>query len=116
MTKTNEPVTLKVTIAGTGNIKVLEVPELELPKDFEQYSPKVSDNINRQEGKISGSKTFEYLLIPRYPGRKVIKPVTFSYFDLGRRTYSTLRSPEIELNVEQGTTSAAPTRAATRFA
>ncbi|HCV42844.1 MAG TPA: protein BatD, partial [Bacteroidetes bacterium] len=44
-TKTNEPVTLKVTITGTGNIKVLEVPEIELPKDFEQYTPKVSDNI-----------------------------------------------------------------------
>lgn len=102
-TKTNEPVTLKVTIAGTGNIKILEVPEIELPKDFEQYSPKVTDTINRQEGKISGSKTFEYLLIPRYPGRKTIKPVTFSYFDLTKHQYATLQSPQIELNVEQGT-------------
>ena len=105
-TKTNEPVTLKVTIAGTGHIKVLEVPELDLPKDFEQYSPKVTDNINRQEGKISGSKTFEYLLIPRYPGRKTIKPVTFSYFDLTKHRYETLQSPGIELNVEQGTAQA----------
>ena len=107
-TKTNEPVTLKVTIAGTGNIKVLEVPEIELPKDFEQYPPKVSDNINRQEGKISGSKTFEYLLIPRYPGRKTIKPLTFSYFDLGKREYTSLQSPQIELNVEQGAASIPP--------
>lgn len=108
-TKTNEPVTLKVTISGTGNIKVLEVPEIELPKDFEQYTPKVSDNINRQEGKISGSKTFEYLLIPRYPGQKTIKPLTFSYFDLNKREYVTLQSPLIELNVEQGTATAPPT-------
>lgn len=107
-TKTNEPVTLKVTISGTGNIKVLEVPELELPKDFEQYPPKVTDDINRQEGKISGSKTFEYLLIPRYPGRKTIKPLTFSYFDLGKREYVSLQSPQIELNVEQGTAVAPP--------
>ena len=107
-TKTNEPVTLKVTISGTGNIKILEVPEIELPKDFEQYTPKVSDNINRQEGKISGSKTFEYLLIPRYPGQKTIKPLTFSYFDLNKHEFVTLQSPQIELNVEQGTATAPP--------
>lgn len=107
-TKTNEPVTLKVTIAGTGNIKVLEVPEIELPKDFEQYPPKVTDNINRQEGRISGSKTFEYLLIPRYPGHKAIKSLTFSYFDLGKREYVSLQSPQIELNVEQGAATVPP--------
>jgi hypothetical protein len=107
-TKTNEPITLKVIIAGTGNIKILESPEVELPTDFERYTPKVSDDIKRLEGTISGTKSFEYLLIPRYPGRKVVKPVTFSYYDLTKRDYVTLRSPEIELTVEQGAASAAP--------
>jgi hypothetical protein len=101
-TRTNEPVTLKITISGTGNIKLLESPEIEVPPDFERYSPKVTDSINRGKGKISGSKGFEHLLIPRYPGLKVIKPLTFCYYDLGRREYVTLRSPQIELNVEQG--------------
>ncbi|MGB6033785.1 MAG: BatD family protein, partial [Bacteroidota bacterium] len=101
-TRTNEPVTLKITISGTGNIKLLESPEIEVPPDFERYSPKVTDSINRGKGRISGSKTFEHLLIPRYPGLKVIKPLTFCYYDLGRREYVTLRSPQIELNVEQG--------------
>ena len=101
-TRTNEPVSLKVTVSGTGNIKLLEAPALELPPDFEQYSPKVQETINRQGEHVSGNKTFEYLLIPRYPGLKVVKPVTFSYFDLNKREYVRLRSPEIELNVEQG--------------
>ena len=102
-TRTNEPVALKITISGTGNIKLLESPEVDVPPDFERYSPKVTDSINRGKGKISGSKTFEYLLIPRYPGLKVIRPLTFAYYDLARREYVTLRSPQIELNVEQGT-------------
>jgi len=106
--KTNEPISLKVSIAGTGNIKVLESPEVELPKDFEQYSPKVTDNINRLEDKISGTKTFEYLLIPRYPGQRIIKPVRFVYFDLAKRGYVSLESPQIELKVEQGAASVAP--------
>ncbi len=101
-TRTNEPVNLRIKISGQGNIKLLESPSVELPADFEQYSPKVSDSIERKGEKVFGSKTFEYLLIPRYPGMKTIKPVTFSYFDLAKREYVHLRSPQIELNVEQG--------------
>ena len=107
-TKTNEPVSLKITISGTGNVKLLEAPSVDLPVDFEQYTPKVTDNIARTQDRISGSKTVEYLLIPRYPGRKTIKPVVFSYFDLGRREYVTVTSPAIELTVEQGAVAAPP--------
>jgi hypothetical protein len=107
-TRTNEPITLKVNISGTGNIKLIESPTVELPADFEQYTPKVTDNINRQAEKISGSKSFEYLLIARYPGLKVIKPVVFAFFDPVKRQYIRLRSPQIELNVEQGAAPLAP--------
>ena len=107
-TRTNEPIDLKVTVSGTGNIKLIESPAVELPTDFEQYTPKVSDNIDRSGEKISGSKTFEYLLIPRYPGLKVIKPVAFSYYDPAKREYVKLHSPQIELNVEQGAATAPP--------
>lgn len=106
--KTNEPISYKVTIAGTGNIKVLESPSIEVPSDFEQYTPKVTDNINRRDARISGSKTFEYILVPRYPGKKIIKPVEFSYFDLGKNEYVTLKSPELEINVEQGAAGTSP--------
>jgi hypothetical protein len=107
-TKTNEPISYKVMISGTGNIKVLESPTIDVPTDFEQYTPKVSDNINRRDAKISGTKLFEYVLIPRYPGKKRIKAVEFSYFDLGKKEYVTLLAPEIEINVEQGAAGAAP--------
>ena len=106
--KTNDPISYKVTIAGTGNIKVLESPSIEVPSDFEQYTPKVADNINRRDVKISGSKTFEYILVPRYPGKKIIKPVEFSYFDLGKNEYVTLKSPQLEINVEQGAAGSTP--------
>jgi hypothetical protein len=107
-TRTNEPITLKITIAGTGNIKLLESPFVELPKDFEQYSPKVTESLNRTQEKISGTKVFEYLVLPRYPGQKVIKPVSFSYFDLSKHDYVTLNSSQIDLTVEQGTASTPP--------
>jgi len=107
-TRANEPVSLKITISGTGNIKLLESPVPEIPPDFEQYPPKVTDMINRGQSRITGSKTFEYLLLPRYPGLKVIKPLTFVYFDPGKKEFTRLRSPQIELNVEQGNASSTP--------
>jgi hypothetical protein len=106
--RTNDPVSLKITISGTGNIKLLESPAVQVPPDFEQYTPKVTETINRGGDRITGSKTFELLFIPRYPGLKVIEPITFYYFDLGRREYVKLRSPQLELNVEQGAAPLAP--------
>ncbi len=100
---TNEPVSLKVTVSGTGNVKLLESPPVELPADFEQFSPKVTEDVGWQGALLSGSKTFEYLLIPRYPGNKTIPPIPFSYFDLSKKAYVSLSSPRIDLAVEQGT-------------
>ena len=100
--KTNEAISLKVRISGSGNIKMIPVPQVELPPDFEKYEPKVTENINRAETGVSGSKTFEYVLIPRYPGLQKIKPVLFSYFDLANKKYRVLSTPEIVIEVTKG--------------
>ncbi|MBN1466016.1 protein BatD [candidate division KSB1 bacterium] len=100
--ETNEAVTLKVTLSGTGNIRLLPRPTVIIPPDFERYDPKETENISRQNGLISGSKTFEYVLVPRFPGHQSIKPITFSYFDPKNSTYQTLTSPEIVINVAKG--------------
>ncbi len=105
-TKANEPVSLKITLSGTGNIKLLESPSLEIPPDFEQFSPKISDNVTRKGDLVAGSKTFEYLLIPRYPGEKTVKGVSFSYFDPKKKSYETLRSRDVVLTVDPGAASA----------
>ncbi len=101
-TKTNEPVTMKLTISGTGNISLLDMPKVSLPAGFEQYEPKVNEQVNRN-GRISGKKTAEYLIVPRDAGKKEIPPVKFSYFDLNKKSYVTLSTPAYSLNVEQGT-------------
>ncbi len=100
--KANEAITLKVTISGEGNIKTIPKPDLSLPADFERYEPKINESIQRQGDVISGSKTFEYVLVPRFPGQHRIKPITLSYFDPSLRRYQTLSTPEIVVDVEKG--------------
>ena len=100
--KTNEAVTLKCTISGRGNIQLIDKLNLTFPPDFETYDPKVISDVQTTASGISGNQVFEYLMIPRKPGKFTIKPVTFSYFDLEKKRYISLSSPEFSLEVEKG--------------
>jgi len=100
-TKTNEPLTLNVSISGSGNFELLEMPGINLPNGFEKYEPKVTENV-KNTGKIRGTKTGEYLFVPRVVGIREIPPIEFSYFDPVKNKYITLKSEPFTLNIEQG--------------
>lgn len=102
-TKTNEPVTLKVKISGRGNLKLIDPLKISFPPDLESYDPKISDNITTGTSLISGSRTFEHLLVPRRPGEQKIAPFNFSYFDPEKKEYSSIKSPEFLITVAKGT-------------
>lgn len=97
--KANDPVTIKLVISGTGNMKLIKTPELELPKDFESYDPKITNDLKYTDNGLTGTKTIEYLFIPRYQGTFKIPPLTLSYFDIKTRSYKTISTPEYTLNV-----------------
>lgn len=99
--KANEPIALKLEISGTGNLQLVNIPEVKLPTGFEKYEPKVSDQINRSN-KISGKKTVDYLLIPRIAGKMEISPVEFSYFSPSSKSYVTLKSKAFIVEVLKG--------------
>jgi hypothetical protein len=98
----NEAVNLKITISGTGNMKQVNAPDLEFPPDIEAYDPKTVDNIKVGATAVSGSRTFDYLLIPRHAGEFKIGPFSFSYFDAVKGKYVTLSQPEFTLKVGKG--------------
>lgn len=104
--KTNEPATLKFTVSGTGNIQLIEQLSVNFPPDFETYDPKVVSDFKTTTSGVTGMQSFEYLFIPRKPGVFTIKPVEFSYFDLDKRQYVTVSSPEYTLTVEKGSADA----------
>ncbi|MEX2115916.1 MAG: BatD family protein [Bacteroidota bacterium] len=105
--KTGDPITLKLTVSGSGNIKLVSVPKPVIPADIEAYEPKISENITRDGTVIRGTKTAEYLLIPRNAGERVVEPVTFMYFDLAKNSYVSHRSPRFVFSVSPGRESAA---------
>lgn len=85
----NEAITLKITIGGSGNLSLINEPELKFPPDFETYDPETKDRINVSGAGVTGSRSFQYLVIPRYPGEYEIPEIKFTYFDPVRSTYIT---------------------------
>jgi len=100
--RANEAANLKVTVSGNGNLKLIEKPQIVFPSDFEVYDPKISENISTSSNGVSGTKTFEFLIIPRNPGDYVIKPFSFTFFDPSKKSFQILTSPEFSLKVSKG--------------
>lgn len=100
--KTNDAVTIKLKISGNGNIKLIKSPEVIFPNDFDTFDPKVETDLKTTTAGVSGSKTIEYMAIPRYAGDFEIPAISFSYFDPKSATYKTLKSEPYKLHVEQG--------------
>lgn len=100
--KSNEAVNLKVTVSGDGNLYQLQPLDIQFPPDIEVYDPKTSDNIKANANGISGSRTFEYVLIPRYSGDFKIGPFSLSYFDPKSKSFKTERQEAFDLVVEKG--------------
>ena len=105
--KANEAVTIKLTINGTGNMKLVSAPEVKFPHDFEIYDPKIDDNYQLTVDGLSGTKTIEYLAIPRHAGNFTIPPIEFKYFDIKSESYKTLKTDAYTLKVNKGDGSSA---------
>ena len=100
--KANEAITYKLTISGNGNLMLINEPTPQFPQSFEVYDPQVNDKINHSDGGINGSRTFEWILIPRSQGDYEIPAFNFVYFDPQKGSYVTKQVPAIPLHIDKG--------------
>jgi hypothetical protein len=98
----NDAVVCKITISGSGNFNNIESPKISCPKEFEQYDPVVTSKLNASESGLSGSKTWEYTIVPRYGGSFNLGTVSLVYYELATKTYNTVSTEPIVVNVRKG--------------
>ena len=101
-TKANDPIKLRVIVSGTGNLKLIKQPVLNLPKDFDKYDPKVTDQTKLTSNGLEGSKIYDFLIVPRHQGQYEIPAVEFTYFDTTTKRYETVKSEAFQINVTKG--------------
>jgi uncharacterized membrane protein len=97
--KANDAFTYKIKVSGSGNLKLIGAPTVKFPSSFEVFDPKISDNVKLSGSNASGSKTFEYVCIPRAAGEYSLEPFTFSFFDPVKGKYVTLKSKPFNIKV-----------------
>lgn len=98
--KATESLEATVSVRGSGNLKLFDLPPLQVPASMEKYEPEYSQDIETDLRGMHGSVSNTYTLVPQSKGKYPIPPVTFSYFDLGTGTYRTLNSEELLIEVE----------------
>jgi hypothetical protein len=97
-TKTHDPLTLKLSLTGKGNLKLINQIDVNVPYDMEKYDPVINLNLDNP---LSGTKSFEYLIMPRVAGQFTLLPVEFTYFDIEARQYKTLKTQSYTIQVEK---------------
>ena len=100
--KNGESLELLVSVTGNGNMKLFNLPKPVVPNSLEMYDPVHNEKVNTSLSGMSGKISDSYTIIPQFKGNYPIKPMQFSYFDLGSGTYKTISSPEIMINVLDG--------------
>lgn len=99
---TDDAGTLKVTITGKGNIQLVNAPEIKWPQGIDGYDSKVSDNIDKTQVPMEGSKTFSYPFTVAKPGTYLIDSIAFSFFDPATSSYKTAYTSPMEVTVGKG--------------
>ena len=99
---TNEALNLTITVSGSGNVELLNLPAPVFPPDFEVYDPKITSSVDANSQGTNGTKKAEYLIIPRRAGDFNIPALAFSFFNPAKSQYVTLTSPDMNIKVNKG--------------
>ena len=100
--KAGESLDLEVSVSGKGNLKLFTLPKPVVPSALEMYEPAHTENVQTPVTGMTGKISDKYTIIPQFKGKYTIKPMAFSYYDLASKSYKTITSKEITIDVAEG--------------
>ena len=100
--KAGESLDLEVSVSGKGNLKLFTLPKPVVPSALEMYDPAHTENVQTPVTGMVGKVSDKYTIIPQFKGKYTIKPMEFSYYDLVSKSYKTITSKEITIDVAEG--------------
>lgn len=104
--KATEALQVNLEVTGKGNLKLFEIPKLTVPSSLEVYEPEHSERVRTNLSGMQGTISDAYTVVPNYQGKYPIPAVSFSYFDVKSKSYKTITSDELIVNVTEGPTNA----------
>jgi hypothetical protein len=92
-----------ISIAGSGNIPMINAPAISWPPEIEAFDAHLSENVDKASVPLKGRKVFSYPFTVSRPGKYLIPPVTFSYFETRSQAYKTISTKPLSVEVKKGT-------------
>ncbi len=106
-----ESLQAKVEVKGKGNLKLFQLPDLQVPSALEVYEPEYEENVRTTISGMQGKVSNNYTVVPEFRGKYPIPPVNFSFFNPRSGRYENLSSDEIVIDVLEGPVSSAVSNA-----
>ena len=111
-----EAATLRFTVEGSGNLKWVDrVPDVRV-EGARVYPPQTKSDLKAGPGGLTGTKTWEFVVVPQTTGTLEVPPLAFSFFDPAAGRVATAETKGLPLRVEGGTAAGLPAPAAPRIA
>jgi len=107
--KTNEAASYVFSVKGSGNIKYLKAPTIDLPAGIDQYTPKTDIDARFNGTSMAGTYKVTYTLVPQQPGNFEIPASEFTYFNPSTKQYTTIPLENFNIKVAQGASTSAVT-------
>ena len=98
-TVVNQPVTLTIELTGQGNLKTVEDPVLPPRAEFKEYQSGTRAEYESDGSRVSGTKTWEHVLIPTVPGDHTIASITFPFFNPDTDSYRVATTDPLTISV-----------------
>ena len=100
--RVGEGVAIELSLTGEGNTALWPTPEMHWAPGSRAYSDKVEERVGATEGRIGGTKTFRFLVVPDSVGALALPAVSYAYFDLAAQSYHRATLPAASVPVVPG--------------
>lgn len=100
--KAGNPISLRVVICGTGNLKLIKQPVVNFPKDFDKYDAKITDKTKLTVNGVEGNMVYDFLAVPRNQGKYTIPSVELTYYDTSVNQYKSIKTQPFNVIVDTG--------------
>lgn len=98
-----DPIQLKMTLEGRGNLQNVQVPALQVPAGLKKFDPQTTDKPTvARNGQVGGTRTVEYVMVPQQTGTFIIPGVVLQYFDPESKHFEESTTQNITVTVRPG--------------
>ena len=102
--KASESFQAKIKVKGEGNLKLFNLPTINVPNTLEVYEPEHDEKVKITISGMQGTIEDNYTIVPQFQGKYPIPSIQFSYFDPKSKSYKILKSQDLIVDVFEGPT------------